>query len=351
MRAPRSWQTQDANGRFFHCISRVVDQQFVLGKEEKDHFVQIMRKVEAFSGIKVLTFCVMDNHFHVLLEVPDRQELSDQEFLKRIRLFYSGKTSGITRRDIEWKMENWREKGWDDAVDELKERYISRMYNLSEFMKTLKQRFTQWFNGKHHRKGTLWESRFKSVLVGGSWEAILSVAAYIDLNPIRARMVADPEDYRWCGYGQALAGKKIARRGLGAILETEGQSSHWTHVSHEYRKLLYGVGEKETRSKQTRKIIGHGLDQDTIQNVLDSGGTLTQAQLLRCRARYFCDGFVIGTKEFVNDFFQHNSNRFGSQRQDGARKIRGANCPNICTLRDLRIDRITCERKSSGIDN
>ena len=56
-------------------------------------------------------------------------------------------------------------------------------------MKLLKQRFTQWFNRQRGRKGTLWEERFKSVLVEGTGEVLATMAAYIDLNPVRAGIV------------------------------------------------------------------------------------------------------------------------------------------------------------------
>ncbi|MEZ5431159.1 MAG: hypothetical protein R3F31_08270 [Verrucomicrobiales bacterium] len=49
--------------------------------------------------------------------------------------------------------------------------------------------------------------------------ALLTMAAYIDLNPVRAGMVDDPKDYRWCGYAEAVAGGRRARRGLGTMLE------------------------------------------------------------------------------------------------------------------------------------
>ena len=70
-----------------------------------------------------------------------------------------------------------------------------RMYDLSEFMKGVQQRFTRWFNRVHERTGTLWEQRFKSVIVEGGTAARV-MAAYIDLNPVRAGMVADPADSR-----------------------------------------------------------------------------------------------------------------------------------------------------------
>ncbi len=56
------------------------------------------------------------------------------------------------------------------------------MWDVSYLMRVLKQRFSQWYNGAHHRKGTLWEERFRSVLVEAD-VALRVVACYIDLNP------------------------------------------------------------------------------------------------------------------------------------------------------------------------
>src|SRR5690606_13228113 len=98
----------------------------------------------------------------------------------------------------------------------VRERYLRRMWDISLFMKTLKQRFTQGFNKLHQRKGTLWEDRFKSVLVESAGEPLRAMAAYIDLNPVRAGLVADPKDYRWSGYGAGGGGGSGARAALAA---------------------------------------------------------------------------------------------------------------------------------------
>jgi len=50
----------------------VVDRKFVLGPEEKEEFVRLMRLYEEFCEIRVVTYCIMSNHFHVLAEVPRR---------------------------------------------------------------------------------------------------------------------------------------------------------------------------------------------------------------------------------------------------------------------------------------
>jgi putative transposase len=72
-------------------------------------------------------------------------------------------------------------------------------------MKTLKQRFSVWYNRNHRRYGTLWADRFKSVLVEGSGNPLQTMAAYIDLNPVRAGIVEDPKEYRFSGYAEAVA--------------------------------------------------------------------------------------------------------------------------------------------------
>ena len=89
-------------------------------------------------------------------------------------------------------------------VAEIHARSTHRMHDLSEFMKTLLQRSTRWFNRTHERSGTLWEERCKSVIVE-SGIAARTMATYIDLNPVRAVMVRDPAEYHWCSYGEAVA--------------------------------------------------------------------------------------------------------------------------------------------------
>ena len=90
-------------------------------------------------------------------------------------------------------------------VAEIHARSTHRMHDLSEFMKTLLQRFARWFNRAHERSGTLWEERCKSVIVE-SGIAARTMAAYIDLNPVRAVMVKDPVEYHLSSYGEAVGG-------------------------------------------------------------------------------------------------------------------------------------------------
>ena len=63
MRRPRFKAPPEHPLAYYHCISRVVDRQFVFGPPEKEQFVEFMRLYERFCGLRVVTYCVMSNHF------------------------------------------------------------------------------------------------------------------------------------------------------------------------------------------------------------------------------------------------------------------------------------------------
>ena len=287
-------------------------------------FRKILRQVEAFSGVRVITWTILSNHFHVLLEVapPPREPLSDGQIIERCRALYSPRGMDL----IEWEFENAQRLG-GGALERIRQRYLTRMWNLSEFMKTLKQKFTVWFNRQHERVGTLWESRFKSVLVEGSWNCLLKVAAYIDLNAVRAGLVDDPKDYRWCGYAEAVVGDRAARRGLSVALDDIKANANWRDVGPRYRKILFGIGEETTERA--------GFSREEIAKVWAAGGKLTLAQLLRCRVRYFSDGLAIGSESFIEKFFGSQREIFSKKRKSGSRKMKGGDWGELRTARAL----------------
>jgi putative transposase len=327
------WKDSLVKPAIYHCISRVVDRRFVLEDAEREQFRMFMRMQENFSGCRVLSYCIMSNHFHILLEVPPMLEggLSDDELLKRI----SATNSEVFVTVVGNELAEARSQQRDEWVAEIHARFTYRMNNLSEFMKTLLQRFTRWFNRTHERSGTLWEERYKSVIVE-SGTAARTMSAYIDLNPVRAGMVEDPADYRWSSYGEAVGGGakgngKKAREGLvRAYFCDQGvgfEAERWREVARVYRRLMGLVIER----KFGKSKIG------------DKGATLQDlnlAPLLRCRVRYFTDGAVIGSRAFVNEAFAAARERFTAKRKDGARRMKGIGKTAAAVLwsaRNLRV--------------
>ena len=84
------WKDSTEKPVIYHCVSRVVDRRFAFDQEEKEKLRMFMRMYENFSGCRVLGYCFMSNHIHLLLEVPPLPTggLSDGELLARLRCLY-----------------------------------------------------------------------------------------------------------------------------------------------------------------------------------------------------------------------------------------------------------------------
>ena len=236
----------------YHVVSRVAGRELVFGDEEKEFFRNLLERQLRFSGLRCLTWCFMGNHFHLLLEVPDKDEALDgwteADFVQRLGTLAS---ENYTRRLLA-DLKMWEKNGNSEGVTKVVSVIRERLFDLSRFMQEFKHKFSMWFNKRQGRKGALWEERFKSVLVEGKGGmnanglgGLLAVAAYIDLNPVRAGIVDDPKDYRWCSYAAAIAGNSDAREGISACV-AEARSASWRKVAKAYRVLLFGVGEERS---------------------------------------------------------------------------------------------------------
>jgi hypothetical protein len=78
------------------------------------------------------------------------------------------------------------------------------------------------------------------------------------------------------------------------------------------------------------------MDREAVKKVVEADGELPVSQVLRLRVRYFTDGMVLGSKEYVNQVFEQHRGLFGSQRKTGARPIRGFKGSGLMVMRDLR---------------
>jgi putative transposase len=289
----------------------------------------------------------MGNHFHLLLEVPERETLpplDEEGLLEVLPLLYDNATVAGVTQELE------RARKADDHAwhQEILGRYERRRGDLSQFVGELKQRVTLYMNKRLEREGTLWEGRFKSVLVEDGEAALLTVAAYIDLNPVRAGLVPKPEDYRWSGYGEAVGGgpqAKQSREGLarvlGAARSDEGSDRDWELTLSRYRVLLYDEGREVMGDDQLGEPGRRGMKEKVVEAMIDSGGRMPLAEALRHRVRYFRDGAVIGSADFVEAIFEREKakgERFGKTRKTGARRMRGADWGELRVLRDLQKD-------------
>ncbi len=127
----------------------------LLDKQAKEVLRKQLWYMARFCGVEILTYCIMTNHFHVLVRVPDKQKLNDQALLTRFSELYGDKKGRVETLEAILK------KGGEEAQAE-RDKLLARMGDVSLFMKELKQRFSIWYNRSHKRYGTLWAERFNT---------------------------------------------------------------------------------------------------------------------------------------------------------------------------------------------
>jgi putative transposase len=273
----------------YHCTSRTVNGEWLFDDGVREILRRQIWQVADYCGVQVLTYSILSNHFHVLVRVPKQQPLADAELLRRYRVLYPKPTAYQNAR-LDAIVADLSRDG-PDAV-EWRKRQMALMGDVSQYMKLLKQRFSIWFNKSHQRFGTLWAERFKSQLVESDPRTLQTVAAYIDLNCVRAGLVTDPKDYRFCGYAEAVAGNLNAQAGV--VFALGGRE--WNQGKAQYRELLFGSG---SAPREGAAAISH----TELNQVVAQGGTLPLATVLRCKLRYFTDGAVLGSRTFVEKQF------------------------------------------------
>lgn len=174
----------DSQLAWYHCYNRVVGtvQDRPFGPLEKEQFVRLLHRVHRLYAIRIVAYQVMSNHFHLLVQAPDR-EPETAEMCRRYAAFHGG------RRTL-------------DPDSEACRIWQARSRDISWFMRHLQHLFTAWYNRTRpiRRRGPLWADRFKNTLLE-SGRAVWACWAYIENNPVRAGMTAAVSEYRFCSHG------------------------------------------------------------------------------------------------------------------------------------------------------
>ena len=136
------------SGALYHVTSRG-DRREEIYEDDADRvrFLQLLGRVALDFNWICHAYCLMTNHYHLVIETPDA--------------------------------------------------------NLSKGMRQLNGVFTQYSNRRHGRIGHLFQGRFKGILVDGD-SYLLELARYVVLNPVRARMVSQPDQWPWSSYAAMM---------------------------------------------------------------------------------------------------------------------------------------------------
>ena len=131
-------------GAYYHVMNRGLSRRDIFLEDKgREQFLDLLSDISRLWKVEIFAFCLMDNHYHLLLQTP---------------------------------------KG-----------------ALPRAMRHLDGIYTQRFNRVHHRDGPLFRGRYKAILIDAE-EYFLSVVRYIHRNPVMARVVSDLDRYRWSSH-------------------------------------------------------------------------------------------------------------------------------------------------------
>jgi REP element-mobilizing transposase RayT len=224
---------------------------------------------------KIAAFCVMGNHYHLVIKFHMPRPLDKEELFKRALRLYP-KSERFLRQ--------WPEKKW--------EQFNARIFDLSEYMRNLQAAFARWYNKTFERRGRFWGDRFKSVLLE-DYRAVADCMLYVELNPVRAGLVERPEAWGSSSFYLRMAKSDKWLAPLSEIF-SEGSDIGEEELLKEYRERLYYRGNIATQGAKAGQIF---ISDKIIEQEKAKGFSISG--MYRRQLRYFVDGIALGSEGFI----------------------------------------------------
>ncbi len=275
MARPLRIKVENGEG-WYHVTAKVNDYvgHYALEHPEcQEKLIDVMSHYASAYYCKVAAFCVMGNHWHLVIHFDAPRELSREELAERLLRLFPKRGRAIAK--------TYTEKDWC--------RLSERLFDLSEFMRNVQAVFALWYNETYVRSGSLWQDRFRSTLLGDE-EALLDCMLYVDLNPVRAGITTRPESHKACSLHYR---EKGPTQHLMPLQDLLGEATELEALRN-YRARAYHRGNIPTREGQAR--IPDKILQDEEKRGFRMRGTFLS------RMRHLTDGLVLGTADFIREY-------------------------------------------------
>lgn len=269
-------------GTVHHLMSRVAHQAIFLKDEERDDFMKIVLRVSRFAGVEPLGWCIMGNHFHLFVYLPVPPQLTDEEILERHRQLKGDvgaegltldASSDVAVREVlvgaEGQTFGASSDGWAAARAALVASIRRRMYSIAEYMRMIKQWFSEDYNARNGHKGTMWAAAYNDHPMFlpervEDYSDLRDVLAYIHLNPIRAAITNKYDGYRWSSYAAFRSGDPVAiaaiRRAYPGMTDTEIIETHELRMS----RLLEEYKRRRADEIARKRMNGYAVPPDPV---------------------------------------------------------------------------------------
>ena len=196
MTKARSSIVSAADTPYYHCTSRCVRRAFLCGEDQytgksfdhrREWFIHRLAQLSKSFCIDVCAYAVMSNHCHLVLYIDTEniKSLSDDEIIERWCLLFRG-PSVIQKYRRGDPLDEFEQL----SVATIAEVWRARLGDLSWYMRCLNEYIARRANQEDGCTGRFWEGRFKSQALLDE-QALITAMAYVDLNPIRAKIAKD----------------------------------------------------------------------------------------------------------------------------------------------------------------
>jgi len=284
-------------GRYYFGTNRTAGGVMLFGDREKEMFRQLLFDGEERHAFTVVDYCVLGNHWHAVIFIPQSDEMPRREVLRRWRKHVGNPDA-------------------PDPGDDVLEAYRRQIHDLSLIFGNIQQRFAEWVNTLHNRHGHLFGGRFDSVIVEP--DRLPLVMAYIALNPVRAGIVSDPADYMYSSYAERAARGSLRPEdqnlihpmtwmlGLAGDLEDLPVEKRVELLWEKFRWFMLG---QDPRLRRDAKTVRELIEQDGGHAKLD------WCDKLMLRVRFATKGIAIGSEEFVAEILDGCGKAMGYKRE------------------------------------
>ncbi len=198
---------------WYHVVNRCVRRAYLCGVddisghnyEHRREWIELrMMQLASVFTIDIASFAIMSNHYHIVVRVDKAkaEALSVDEVLARWTQLFAG--NPLVQRYLECPADASR--SLVQSVHELAEIYRERLHDISWFMRVLNESIARMANKEDGIKGRFWEGRFKSQALLDE-KAVVSVMAYVDLNPVRAKMAKGLMDSDFTSIQRRIEGR------------------------------------------------------------------------------------------------------------------------------------------------
>ena len=257
-------------GAYYHLCGRTagpIGEYPLADKKTRRKIVDFIRLFAKVYCCEVLGFCVMGNHYHLVVRMDAPRKMTRKELRERAEVLYDERV-----------LDGWLAAAW--------ERFEKRIFDVSELMRSLQSKIARWYNAAHERRGRFWADRFKSVLLEDE-KAVFDCLLYVELNPVRAGIVERPEAYD----GSSVYYREVRDDKWMAPITTVTGRSRRAEALRDYKSCIYYRGSVPTKDGQG--AIRKRLLAEEASRGFAAEGLFTK------RIRHFTEGVVIGSEEYI----------------------------------------------------